>query len=105
MACALPYLLRTQGQIDAFKERHADLIREKGPTLAKWFNDLPLYRWTRLQLRSGQEEATVGLLCILYLQGDINITFSRDGDYIQREALSLEEYQEWAKRSLKHLNK
>lgn len=105
MTCATPYLLRTQAQIDAFKERHAALIREKGPELARWFNGLPLYRWTRLQLRTGQEEATVGLLCILYLQGDINITFSRDGDYIQREALSPEEYQEWAQRSLKHPSK
>lgn len=97
MSCSIPYLLRTQGQIDAFRESYGDLIREKGPEMATWFNGLPLYQWTRLQFRPGQEAATVGLLCILHLEGKINITFSRDGDYIQRGALSPEEYEFWAK--------
>lgn len=102
MPYVIPYLLRTQRQIDAFRERHADLIRDKGPALAEWFNRLPLYEWKRLQCRPGQEEATIGLLCHLYLTGEINITFSRDGEYIQRGARSLEEYQDWAAVRFKH---
>lgn len=90
-------MLRTRRQIDAFRERHADLIREKGPVLAEWFNRLPLYEWTRLQCRPGQEEATIGLLCHLYLTGEINITFSRDGEYIQRGVLKDDEYQDWVR--------
>lgn len=90
-----PYLLRTQAQIDAFRESHGKLIREKNDPMASWFNGLPLYQWVRLQCRPGEEAATVGLLCILYLDGRINISFSRDGEYIRREALDLEEYQAW----------
>lgn len=97
MPCVIPYLLRTQRQIDAFRERHADLIRDKGPALAEWFNRLPLYEWKRLQCRPGQEEAMTGLLCHLYLTGEINITFSRDGEYIQRGVLKDDEYQDWAR--------
>ena len=96
MPCCIPYLLRTQAQIDACRESHGELIREKSDPMASWFNGLPLYQWVRLQCRPGEEAATVGLLCILYLAGRINISFSRDGDYIRREALDLEEYQAWS---------
>lgn len=95
MPCCIPYLLRTQAQIDAFRESHGELIRVKSDPMASWFNGLHLYQWVRLQCRPGEEAATVGLLCILYLAGRINISFSRDGEYIRREALDLEEYQAW----------
>lgn len=95
MPCCIPYLLRTQAQIDAFRESHGELIRVKSDPMASWFNGLPLYQWVRLQCRPGEEAATVGLLCILYLDGRINISFSRDGEYIRREALDPEEYQAW----------
>lgn len=102
MPCCIPYLLRTQAQIDAFRESHGELIREKSDPMASWFNGLPLYQWVRLQCRPGEEAATVGLLCILYLDGRINISFSRDGDHIRREALSPDEYEDWARKRFRH---
>lgn len=96
MTQAIPYLLRSQEQIAAFRKRHAALIEKKGPQLADWFNALPLYEWVRLQCHPGQEELTVGLLCILHLDGKINLTVSDSGERIQRGALSLDEYEEWA---------
>lgn len=102
MGYHVPYLLRTQAQIDAFRANYADIIKEKGETMREWFNRLPLYEWTRLQCRPGQESVTVGLLCHLYIEGQINITFSRDGDYIQRGALTQEEHEEWIKSHYRH---
>ena len=97
-----PYLLRTQVQIEAFRERYAGLIREKSPAYRDWFQGLPLYEWVPFRCRSGQEEATIGLLCHLYIQGDINLTVSNDGRYIQRGALSDEEHKAWCKVHFKH---
>lgn len=105
MPSALPYLLRTPAQIEWFRSTYAELIREKSAVMRDWFNALPLYEWVRLQFRGGQEMATVGLLCHLYLEGEINVTFSRDGNYIQRGAMTLEEHEAWAVRRFLHIEK
>ena len=102
MACIIPYLLRTRSQLESFRQRHEALIRERGPAMREWFQGLPLYEWVPFRCRIGQEEATVGLLCHLYWEGEINLTVSRDGAYIQRGALSEEEYRQWADVRFRH---
>ncbi len=101
MPCCLPYLLRTESQIKAFREQYADLLREKGPAMRDWFNGLPLYEWVKLNCRPGQETASIGILCILYIDRQINLTFSTDGYSIQRGALSEEEHLTWVKAHFK----
>lgn len=41
-------------------------------------------------------EAGIGLLCILYIDGEINLSFDRSVTCVRREALTEAEYQEWA---------
>lgn len=97
MADVRPYLLRTRFQVESFRERHAGLISEKGAAMRNWFQGLPLYEWVPFRCRSGEESATVGLLCHLYIQGDINLTVSSDGRCIQRGTLSDGEHETWCK--------
>lgn len=95
------YLLRTTEQYDAFRRLHPE-NRQREEALAAWVQEMPLYEWVRVTWRPGQEQATIGLLCCLYLEGRINISFSRDMDYIRHEALSMEEYQDWARKRFRH---
>lgn len=95
------YLLRTEAQVAAFRERCGPVIASSSEALEKWFNKLPIYQWVQFKPPAGEEWIITGILCLLYLEGRINITFSKGMDYIQRGALSPEEYQEWAKASFR----
>lgn len=82
-------------QIDAFRRRYAEIIAAKSPAVISWFRALPLYEWVPLRIRSGEEEILIGLLCLLYQDGIINMSFSSDMCCIRHEAGSPEEYREW----------
>ena len=102
MAYIIPYLIRTRSQLEFFRRQHEELIRERGPAMREWFQGLPLYEWVQFRCRSGQEEATVGLICYLDWEGEINLTVSNDGSCIQRGALSEEELQQWVDVHFRH---
>ena len=95
MAARSAYLLRTESQISAFRDKYARIIADRGQAVADWFNALPLYQWVPLKIRTGEEEVVIGLLCILYIDGRINITFSPDMWRIERGALSESEHQNY----------
>ncbi len=90
------YLLRTESQINDFRSRHGPVIEKAGPDIIKWFNALPLFQWVPY-LPPGDAALYTGLLCTLYIEGKINITFSKDMAYIQRGVLKDDEYQDWAR--------
>ena len=42
------YLLRTDWQIQAFRNRYAKFIQNNHDRFLEWFLKLPLYEWVRL---------------------------------------------------------
>lgn len=89
------YLLRTDLEIQEFRKRHERLLRDYSDAYVRWINSLPLMEWTRLALPKGQEEAVIGLICCLYDEGSVNITFSHTCTSIRRDPANEDEYQQW----------
>lgn len=95
MRDCLPYLLRSASEIESFRARNARLIELHRNRYKTWFNSLPLFRWAPLPLDSPELALIVGLLCILYIDGEINLTVSRDGGAVMRGVMSDTEMDEW----------
>lgn len=105
MANYVKYLLYYDSQIKAFREQYKKQILENKSSLRSWVEGLELERWYNY-IRPSAPEAEiafiVGLLCILYIDGEINITFSSGtADKIKRGPKSEEEFQEWVKNNWK----
>lgn len=99
------YLLYYDSQIKAFREQYKKKILENRNSLRSWVEGLELERWYNY-IRPSAPEAEiafiVGLLCILYIDKEINITFSEaTADKIKRSPKSEEEFQEWLKKAWK----
>lgn len=88
------YLLYTDEQIREYRTKHKDFIAKKGAAYARWVNSLPFWTWTPLVLPPGQEEAILGLLCLLHIHKYINLTVSETCTAIQRNPLTNEEFEE-----------
>lgn len=95
-------LLRTQAQADAFRKKYGAEYARQADRLAQWFNGFPLYTWVSYDPPDGREEFLTGALCLLHQEDRINITFKQDMTAVERGALSLEEYDAWAKTRFKH---
>lgn len=93
------YLLYYDSQVEAFRKRYENKIPKDRDHFRAWFERLEFERWySYVRPGASEEEAayTVGLFCILYLDGEINITFSQDNaDKIKRSPKSKEEYQKY----------
>lgn len=89
------YLLRTDLAINEFRKRHAKLLRDYSAAYIQWINSLPLMEWTRLTIPEGHGEYIIGLICCLYDEGSVNITFSNTCTSIRRDPANGEEYQQW----------
>lgn len=89
------YLLNTDREIQEFRMRHARLLRDYSSQYAAWIRSLPLMEWTPLRLPKGQEGAVIGLICCLYVEGSVNITFSNTCTSIRRDPANEDEYQQW----------
>ena len=96
MAVSDRYLLRYDAQARAFRRRFREeaLVRAMR-SIEVWFQNLPLFEWVPFRPEPGKEELIIGLLCLLYIDGRINLTFSSDMRSLQRGALSPEEYHKW----------
>ena len=89
------YLLRTPSQVLTFRERYARTIDSRAEAFRAWVRSLPMMEWSPLLIRQGYEEYTIGILCILYIDGQICISFSEDMQFIRNEPLDDDEYQRW----------
>ena len=91
------YLLYTNQQIQDFRRRYASFISQKGASVASWINSLPVME--RIDyLKSVPERnigPVIGLLCILIIDGRINVTFVEQARRIYRNPRSMEEWKEW----------
>ncbi|MBQ3712105.1 MAG: hypothetical protein II891_06895 [Bacteroidales bacterium] len=96
MAVSDRYLLRTDAQAAAFRRRfREDALAVAMRSMEAWFQRLPLFEWVPFRPEPSREEIVTGLLCLLYIDGRINLTFSSDMRFLQRGALSPEEYHKW----------
>jgi len=91
------YLLRYQHQIDAFRSRYGEAIRRNQEKYAEWIRSLPFFEWTPVICRPEHEEFITGLICILYIDKIVNISFDNTATRIENEPNSEEEYKAWMK--------
>ena len=89
------YLLRTPSQIRSFRLRYARLIEDRSSVFLNWVRSLPMMEWYPLLIRPGNEELSIGIICILYIDGQICISFSEDMQFIRNEPLDENEYRKW----------
>ena len=86
------YLLYSDDQVRHFRKKYEDFISRKAQAYIRWVNSLPFWTWTPLMLPEGQEEAILGLICLLHIKGHVNITISETCTAIQRNPLTDQEY-------------
>lgn len=88
------HILRTSAQADRFRELYADVIRARLRVYVRWIRSLPLLTWVPYlsQVEVKDQEAVIGLICLCYLDGIVNITFSRDFRMIRRDPDSYEDF-------------
>lgn len=91
------HILRTSAQADRFRELYADVIRARHRVYVRWIRSLPLLTWVPYlsQVEEKDQEAVIGLICLCYLDGIVNITFSRDFRMIRRDPDSYEDFPEY----------
>lgn len=89
------YLLYTERQILAYRQKYFNFVKKASQAYISWINSLPLMEWTRIMLPKGQEEAIIGLLCILLIDGQVKILFNNTCTSIRREPTTEEEFEEW----------
>lgn len=84
------WLIYTNEQERCFREKYAVQIQAGWLPYQEWFlASFPAYEWNPIYLKPGQEEFTVGLLCLLMRAGLIQFGI-RQGPRcleIQREVL------------------
>lgn len=96
------YLLRTQYEIDLFREQYSGFIQKYGEQYRQWFQRLPMFEWVPLPIMNDKmARAVIGLLCILYIDGHINLTVNSEVSKVYRGPLSEEEYNEYIKQNFK----
>ena len=100
------YLLRTQREIALFREKYAGFIQKYGEQYRQWFQRLPMCEWVPLPyMNDKMARAVIGLLCILYNDGHINLTVDNEVSKVFRGPLSDEEYNEYINANRQQRNK
>lgn len=97
------FLLRYTWQTERFRTDYADFIAKYSEKYREWFQGLPLYEWVRIPWKGKQLEPSIKILCLLYIEGKINLTFDNTVTMVQRGALTPEEHEEYVKKHFKSL--
>lgn len=91
------FLLRTDAQAEEFRTRYQAFISRHYDEYASWIGSLPLC--IRTPYLSGVPDkavpAVIGIICLLYIDGLVNIQFSDDMATVSRQPASLEEWEAW----------
>lgn len=65
-----------------------------------------MFEWVPLPIMNDKmARAVIGLLCILYIDGDINLTVNNEVSKVYRGPLSEEEYNDYIKQNFKSFKK
>lgn len=86
------HLLRYKWQIEQFKVEYEEVIKRNGEKMLTWFNSLRIYRWYNLPWKGNQAKAAIGILCLFYQEGRINLCFNKEVTMVMRYANSREEF-------------
>lgn len=89
------FLLRYTWQTERFRTDYADFIAKYSGKYLEWFLSLPLYEWVAIPWKGKQLEPSIKILCLLYIEGKIQLCFNNTVTAVQREALTPEEFQQW----------
>lgn len=89
------FLLRYTWQTEAFRSRYDAFIRKNRGAFLEWWGRLPLYEWVALPFEGETLPTGIGLLCLLYIDGEVNLAFNSSVTAVQRYAASDEEYNEY----------
>ena len=95
------YLLRCKWQTQQFKTQYAEIIENSADKMFTWFNSLALYEWHPLPWQGHQIKAAVGILCILFQEGRINLCFDTYVTRVMRYANTDDEYEQYIQKTLK----
>ncbi len=96
------YLLYTAKQISDYRSRYITFIAKYRKAYRDWFQSLPGWEWVRLPMMDERTaEAVIGLLCILYIDDEINLTVDKTVTMVMRNPISDEEYNEWTSKIFK----
>ena len=93
-----PYLLDTASKKAAFVAKYGRHIEKFRQPYINWISALPMMEWINpLQGSStSNPEFVIGLVCLLYIEGEINISFSDPAaELLRREPASLDEWHAW----------
>lgn len=80
------YLLRDHAQIEHFRRKYAAFIRSQGPGFVRWICSWYPAVWTDYLAGVPEKNvpAVVGIICILYIDGLINIDFNSTATLCRR---------------------
>lgn len=93
-----PYLLDTASKKAAFVVKYGGHIEKFRQPYINWISELPMMEWVNPLQGSGASnpEFVIGLVCLLYIEGEINISFSDpSAELLRREPSSLDEWHAW----------
>lgn len=100
------YLLYTQSEIALFREQYAGFIQKYGEQYRQWFQRLPMFKWVPLPYMNDKTaRAVIGLLCILYIDGHINLTVNNEVSMVFRGPASEEEFNDFINQNFKSYKK
>lgn len=93
------YFLYTEQQREAFIASNDLMIQKNRKAFANWINNLPLgVRVSYLdRIKENERGFIIGLLCLLYCEEQINISFHEEGRLLSREPRNDKEYITWVK--------
>lgn len=93
------YLLATKKDVDAFAKRNRELVAANREKFINWIKSLPLGR--KVNYLNGVERTAIpsiiGIICLLYWEGAVNISFYDNASLISREPENMEEFRQWSK--------
>lgn len=91
------YFLYTENQRKAFIAVNSAMIKKNRSAYIKWINSLPIGRKVSYldNVKENERCFIIGLLCLLYCEEQINISFHEEGRLLSREPRSPKEYSQW----------
>lgn len=80
-------MLYTKEQADRFRDHYGDIVRARLRVYAEWIRSLPLLEWIPYidEVSPKDYEVVIGLICLAYREGLVNLTFSSDFRRIRRD--------------------
>lgn len=92
------YLLYYRRDYDAFRTANEAILRERRQAFKEWILGLPWMKWVPLRFRNENEaRIVIGIICVLYWEKEVCISFSNDMTCVRNEPRNEEERLAWMK--------